>query len=309
MRRACYWAAVVLALGALVGGGTYAYVGYRATSGPDGAVRGYFAALERGDGRSALGFGDVPLGSTALLTDQVLAEQQAVAPMHDASVDDVVDSGDTATVGYSYLLGFPDGDQQYRGSLHLVRRSDGWRLTATAVAVDISVEQAVDRFTFADTTAPDGRVLMFPGALPVRFDTGYLQLDPATRAVRFGGPRRLDVRIEPTAAARRQLAARIARQLRACVRSAPASAVCPLPSPRTVPGSLRGRITAVHCTYRVTSEASGAVSITGNAFFTGRYRSLSYDNVASTRHGRLALPVSALAYPVAPLAVHFTDET
>ena len=35
------------------------------------------------------------------------------------------------------------------------------------------------------------------------------------------------------------------------------------------------------------------------------YRSLSYDNVASTHHGRLALPRSAQAYAVAPLRVYF----
>lgn len=309
MRRACYWAAVVVALGALVAGSVYAYVAYSATSGPDGAVRGYFAALERGDAASALGFGDVPIGPTSLLTDQVLAQQQAIAPMHDATVDNVVRSGDTATVSFSYLLHFRDGDQDYRGALRLVRRSGGWRLTATAVSVRLSIPQADDRFNFAGTTAPRGRVLMFPGALPVRFDTPYLQLDPSTRSVQFAGARRLDVRIEPTTAGRRLLAARVTAQLRACVRSPGPVAGCPLPSPRTVPGSLRGRLTGIRCTYRVTSEASGAVAITANAFFTGRYQALTYDNLVVTHRGRLALPVDALAYPVAPVTVHFSGGT
>jgi hypothetical protein len=309
VRRACYWAAVLLALGALVAGGLYAYVSYSATSGPDGTVRGYFAALERNDAASALGFGDVPIGPTALLTDQVLAEQHAVAPMHDATVDGVVESGDTARVSFSYLLHFPDGDQQYRGVVRLVRRSGGWRLAATAVAVRLTIPQADDRFTFAGTSAPQGLVLMFPGALPVRFDTSYLQLDPSTRSVQFAGAQRIDVRIEPTLAGRRLLAARVSAQLRDCVRSARPAAGCPVPSPRTVPGSMHGRLTGIQCTYRVTSEASGVVSITGNAFFVGRYRSLTYDNIVISHSGRLALPVTALAYPVAPVTVRFTGGT
>jgi hypothetical protein len=72
---------------------------------------------------------------------------------------------------------------------------------------------------------------------------------------------------------------------------------------------LHGRLSAVRCIYQVTSEASGAISISGNAFFVGRYRTLSYDNVAETHHGRLALPVQAVVYPVAPLAVQFSDST
>jgi hypothetical protein len=308
VRRASFWVAVVLAATALFAGSLYAYVAYRATSGPQGAVRGYFAALQRGDASSALGFGDIPPGPTQLLTGAVLAEQLAIAPMHGVSVGEVSQSGDQASVAFSYLLRFATGDRRYSGTVQVVRRDAGWRLTTTVVDLRISLDQAVDRLNFAGTTAPDGRVLMFPGALPVRFDTRYLQLDPATTSVQFSGPRHLDVRVQPTAAARHLLTTRLRTQLRACTRSGQGS-TCPVPSPRTIPGSLRGKLTAVHCTYRVTSEADGAIAITGNAFFVGHYRTLTYDNVAQVHRGRLALPVSAQAFPVAPLSVQFSDDT
>ncbi|HEY2296625.1 MAG TPA: hypothetical protein VGH43_02765 [Jatrophihabitans sp.] len=303
MRRAVFWTAVVVAAAALFAGSLYAFVAYRETSGPDGAVRGYFAALERGDAPAALGFGDVPRGPTDLLTDQVLAEQQAIAPMHDAQVLAVAEHGDRADVQFSYHLRFADGDQQYRGVLHVIKRDTGWRLASTVVATRIDLQQAVDRLNFAGTTVPGGRVLMFPGALPIRFDTRYLRLDPSTRSVQFTGSRRTDVRVQPTPPARRVLAAHLRSQLRRCVRSA--ALACPLPSPQTIPGSLRGRIAKINCEYRVTSEAAGSISISGSAFFVGRYRTLSYENVAATHRGRLALPVSAQTYPVAPLRVSF----
>lgn len=309
MRRAIYWTAVVLAAAAVFGGSLYAYIAYRETSGPDGAVRGYFAALERGDAAAALGFGDLPGGPTDLLTDQVLAQQLAIAPLRDATVESMHESGDRADVGYRYVLRFPSGDEHYSGTLRLVDHGNGWRLAAAAVAVRIHVAQAVDRMNFAGTTAPTGRVLLFPGALPIQFDTPYLRVDPATRAVQFGGSRHLTVRIEPTRGADRLLATRLRARLRTCVRPGSSTVACPQPSPRTIPGSLRGRLLSVKCRYRVTSEASGSISITGSAFFRGSYRTLTYDNVSVTHRGRLTLPVDAIAYPVKPLAVAFSDVT
>lgn len=309
MRRAIFWTVAVLAASAVFAGSLYAYIAYRETSGADGAVRGYFAALERGDAAAALGFGNLPNGPSDLLTDQVLAQQLAIAPMHDATVESMHESGDQASVGYRYVLQFPDGDQKYSGTLRLVDHGDGWRLSTAAVAVRISVQQAVDRLNFAGTTAPDGRVLMFPGALPITFDTPYLRVDPATRSVQFGGSHRLDVRIEPTRSATRLLVARLRARLHTCVRPGSSSVACPQPSPRTIPGSLHGRLLSVKCSYRVTSEASGSISISGSAFFRGSYRTLTYDNVPVTHRGRLTLPVDALAYPVKPLAVAFSDVT
>src|ERR1700759_646590 len=122
VRRASYWTAVVLALAALFGGSLYAYVAYRETAGPDGTVRGYFAALERGDASSALGFGDVPAGPTDLLTDEGLVQQQAIAPLQDVSIDAVAEHGSRASVQVSYQLRFATGARRYRSVLHVVKR-------------------------------------------------------------------------------------------------------------------------------------------------------------------------------------------
>ena len=137
-------------------------------------------------------------------------------------------------------------------------------------------------------------MLLFPGALPVRFDTPYLRLDPATRAVGFGVGRRLAVRIEAPGRPTGLLTARSAHALRACAAAGQlVDRPARNPSPRYVPGSLRGRLASLRCTYRVTSEAAGAIAITGTAFVRGSYRTLDYENVARTDRGRIVLPVDA----------------
>jgi hypothetical protein len=297
---------MVLATTVVVAGAAYSYVQYRKTSGPDGAVEGYFAALARGDASAALAFGDVPAGPTALLTDEVLAEQQRIAALREVSILDVAEHGDVADVHYGYVLAFARAPQPVTGTMRVVRGGSGWRLARTAVPTTISMDQAADRFTFAGTTVPDGRTLLFPGAVPVRFDNPYLQLDPATSSVGFAGPARVDVRVEPTPAARAALTRQLTSRLTTCVSAARPDPQCPLPTPRTVPGSLHGRIASPSYTFRVSSAAAGAITVTGTAIFVGRYRSLTYDNVARSVRARVPLPVDAMAYPVAPLMPHFT---
>jgi hypothetical protein len=310
MRRFFYWTAVLVALAALVGGGLYAYVGYRATSGPDGAVKGYFAALARSDAPAALGFGDRPTGSHDLLTGAVLAEQQHIAPLHDLKITDVAQAGSEATVRFTYQLGFARGNQEVTGSLRVVHRAAGWRLSQTAVSTTIRLEQANDRLTFAGTSVPEGPTQLFPGALPVRFDTTYLMLNPAAADVEFGGGATIVASVEPTTAARAQLTANIDKQLTACTTGPPAAADCPLPSPRYVPGSLHGRLVgdvSRALKFQVTSDSAGTISTTGTVVFNGRYRRLTYDNIVQARHGTLRLPVTASSYAVAPLAVRFAS--
>jgi hypothetical protein len=312
MRRVFFWTAVLIALAALLGGSLYAYVGYRETSGPDGAVKGYFAALARSDAPAALGFGDLPSGPRDLLTSEVLAEQQKIAPLHDVHITDVARAGSEATVRFSYQLRFARGNQQVTGSLRVEDHDSGWRLAQTAVATTVRLDQATDRLTFAGSSVPEGQTLLFPGALPVRFDTSYLMLDPDTSDVQFGGGSTIAVSVEPTAAARAQLTTDIGQQVAACAAGARPTAVCPLPSSRYVPGSLRGRVigdVARKLTFGVSSDAAGTITTTGTVLFNGRYRRLAYDNVAQSRRGRLRLPITASSYAVAPLSVRFASRT
>jgi hypothetical protein len=310
MRRFCYWTAVLVAVAALVGGGLYGYLGYRATSGPDGAVKGYFAALARSDAPAALGFGDRPQGPHNLLTSQVLAEQQQIAPLHGLRIVDVARAGSEATVQFSYQLRFARGNQEVTGSLRVVHRDSGWRLAETAVATTIRLDQATDRLTFAGTSVPEGPTLLFPGALPIRFDTSLLALNPGTADVQFGGGSTIVVSVEPTTGARAQLTTDLTRQLTACASGPPPALDCPLPSARYVPGSLRGRLVgdvASRLAFRVSSDAAGTISTTGSVLFTGRYRQLTYDNVVQVHRGRLRLPITASSYAVTPLSVRFAS--
>jgi hypothetical protein len=306
MRRTLFWAGVLASLAALVGGALYAYAGYRATPGPADVVTGYFAALARADAPAALGYGRVPNGPHDMLTSAVLAEQQRIAPIRDLRIVGVRAAGSRATVSFGYRLTFGRRPRAVSGSVQLVRGHSGWRLAQTAVLTSVRVATASDRVSFAGTSVPDGPTLLFPGALPVRFDTPYLALRADTSAVGFGSAGTVVLQVEPSAAARAAFAARLGTMLGACVSGPSPSADCPLPSPRYVPGSLHGRIVGSipdQLRVLVARTATGTITATGTVRFDGTYRRLAYDNVAQTHHGSLRLRVTATAYAVAPLAL------
>jgi hypothetical protein len=179
--------------------------------------------------------------------------------------------------------------------------------------VTVRVVQAEDRFTFGGSRVPVGPTLLFPGALPLHFDTPYLRVDPTTSAVQFGEDDTIDLRVELTDPARMALTAALGKTITACVagrRTAPST--CPLPSSDIVPGSLTGRIVGAigtSVTFEVGTEAAGTISMTGTLTFRGTYRRLDYENVAHTRNGPLSLHIEAAAFPVAPLSVHLQDRT
>jgi hypothetical protein len=308
VRRALYWTAVLVALGALVSGAIIAYAGYSATAGPDGAVKGYFAALARSDAPAALAFGGLPAGPRDMLTSQVLAEQEQLAPLRDVQIGKVSRHGANATVGYSYRLGFATGAKTVRGQVRLHDTGAGWRLSQVATVVTVQLGQAVDRSTFAQTSVPPGRTLLFPGALPIRLDTAYLTLEPSHPQVRLGAGGSIRLSVRPSASARTQLTEAVQHRMSTCVSAPPPTANCPLPSPRYVPGSLRGQLVGdvsheIH--FSVSSEAAGSIEVQGAVTFRGTYRRLTYDNVPETRHGRLKLQVHAAAYAVRPLKMRF----
>jgi hypothetical protein len=308
VRRALYWTAVLVAVGALVSGAIIASVGYSGTAGPDGAVKGYFAALARSDAPAALAFGALPPGPRDMLTSQVLAEQQQLAPMRDVRIRAVATHGTRATVRYSYRLDFAGGPQTVRGQVQLHDTGGGWRLRRVATPVTVQLGQAVDRSAFAQTSFPSGPIVLFPGALPVRLDTDYLELTPRAPQVPLGDGVRISLGVRASSAARAQLVKAVQQRMTECVSAPPPTANCPLPSSRYVPGSLRGKLVgdlAHEIHLQVSSEAAGAIEVNGTVDFRGSYRRLTYDNVTHTGHGRLRLQVHAAAYAVHPLKVQF----
>ncbi|WAX59254.1 hypothetical protein M6B22_10935 [Jatrophihabitans cynanchi] len=311
--RGAFWAAVLLSVLALGGGTAVAYQAYRSTAGPDGAVRGYLAALADSDAPAALAFGDLPAGPHTLLTDAVLREQQRIAPIRRVQVVSVDQAGNQAQVAVRYRLEFATGVQIVNDTVAVHRRGHAWRLDRTAVATDLHLAQAADRATVLGAAVPDGTVLAFPGAVPIRFDTPYLQLVPQSASVSFARPNAGQGRVEVSEAGRKAVGAALEKALRGCLAAGKAAdPVCPLPSDRFVPGSLSGRITgsaAGSMNLDVEDAAAGAIEITGSVPFTGSYRELTFDNLDVHKQGTLQLPLASAAYPVSPIVIRWKAGT
>jgi hypothetical protein len=287
----------------VIAGSVLAWRAYPGRPSPRDVAAAYFAALQRADAPDALGLGTVPAGRDEFLTSRVLAEQQRVAPMRGVVIGPAEVTGDHARVGYRYRLHFPSGDGIYTGELDLRDTASGWRLPRTAVVTRLVLDQGTDRLTFAGTAFPSGPVLLFPGALPVRFDNPFLRLDPATATVAPSTGPRTDVTVEPTALARTRMRAALTRTLAACDHARRPDVTCPEVSERIVPGSLRGRLLARRDITFGVRGAAGAVTMTGTVTFAGTYDALTRDNIVRSHTGRLVLPVDASAYPVRPLTL------
>lgn len=309
--RGLFWAAVLLAVIAFTGGGIAAYAGYSATSDPATVVSDYFAALEDANAPAALGYGELPAGSSVLLTSTALRAQRRIAPIRHVQVLAVDRTGDTARVSVRYQLDFAGGLQQVVDTVPVRERNGVWRLAASAVAVHLDLNAARERATMLGGPLPTGTTLLFPGAVPISFDTPYLRLRPSTSYVRFASERRLKLHAEASPAGRAALSKAVRHVLQACfAASAGPGAPCPLPSDRYVPGSLHGAVSALRpdkLTITLTDSAAGLLQLRGQLTFTGRYRKLDYDNVAVAGSGSVPMHVSARSYAVAPIEVQWTD--
>ena len=311
--RGLFWSAIVLALAALVGGSTFAYVTYAATSGPDGAVKGYFAALARGDAPAALGFGDLPSGPTELLTSSVLRAQRTLAPIRHVEVISTDETGDAATVSVRYELGFSEGAQQVDEEVPVIRRHGSWRLARTAASTQLRLQQAGDRATILGGRVPDGELLIFPGAVPVRFDSPYLRLAAATSSVELAARSQTQLTVQLTQAGRDAVRASVRAALRACLSgSATADPRCPLPASRAVPGTLRATVSAAAVSRAVIElgqSSSGVVAISGTVKLVGRYAALDFENQPVARRGTVSLPLTATTHATDPITIDWAGGT
>jgi hypothetical protein len=208
VRRRLYWIGVLLTVGLLAAGIAVGTLGYAKTSGPDGAVRAYFAALAHADAADALAYGDVPAGPHTLLTETVLREQLRIAPLQHFSIVSTKRHGAKATVQVKYTLAFTGRDQQLNVSVPVHEDGgDGWRLDQAAVPTELHATNAAQRETIIGGQIPAGKTLLFPGALPVRVDTPYLELDPAEDYVAFGAQSTTPIVLQVSAAAGKDLPA------------------------------------------------------------------------------------------------------
>ena len=299
--RGTFLVALLLAVAVVVGGGIYALVGYLHTSGPDGAVSGYFTALRHGDEASALGFGDLPDGPRRYLSAAVLREQQRLAPISDFHIVNTDHSGSTATVHVQYVIDVNGTRATVSDAVGVHKHGRGWRLDRVAVATEVSMSGADDRATILGGHLPQGTVLFFPGAVPIRFDTANVQVDPGSVLLRLqqnASP--TDVTVQPSAAGRRAMDAAVSSALASCIQGgAGYDPLCPLPDLRAVPGSLRGTLPqdiTKSINVVVNGDLNGVFHATGTVTVNGQYAKLDFNNVASTVRGKIALRFDAFAY-------------
>jgi hypothetical protein len=284
-------------------GGVLIWSGLRNSSGPDGVVKSYFAALRRSDAPAALSYGDIPSGPHDLLTSTVLAEQQRIAPIHHVGVVSVERHGDRATVNVRYELAYPDGSLQQTAAVPVHRDGGSWRLDAVATSITLSLPQARDRATLLGAHVPTTRTALFPGAVPIRFDTAYLALDPQHSSVRLAPQPTLAVGVEVTAAAKRAIGGALTKSVEACLARPSARSACPLPDSRAVPGTVTGELTGSvqrEATYRVSPDPVGRIVVGGHVRFTGSYSALDFSNLPAKRTGEFTLPLKCSVYAVAP---------
>lgn len=306
-RSRLLWAGALVAVVLVVAGVLIAYLGYRETSGPDGVVRGYFAALTRGDAPAALAYGDVPSGSRELLTAAALAEQRRIAPIKQVKIGAITRNGTRGGVAVRYMLDFPGEPQQVDTTVAVREQGGDWRLARSAIATQLSLSRAQQRASVLGTAVSEGTVLLFPGAVPVRFDTSYLQLSPAQAAVDFGAGPTTDVGVTVSDAGRRRAESLVAAAFLGCL-SGRGDRSCPLPSDRYVPGSLRGALVATppNLTVTVGDQPTGVLEVAGDVAVVGTYRRLNFENRPSTGKGRVVVPVLASSFALAPLAFSWT---
>ncbi len=166
----------------------------------------------------------------------------------------------------------------------------------------LGLSTATARATLAGAAVPDAPTALFPGAVPVRFDTSELQVTHG--AVTFGAPADVTLTVSVSPAGRAVLKSAISGQLATCF-GAGAQPQCPLPDdPRVVPGSLRGTVDTTgidKLDYNVASLASGQIRVSGTLSFTGSYRRLDGNNIASSHRGTLTLQVRAVTPSVPPV--------
>jgi hypothetical protein len=296
--RGWYWLAMLAAIAALVSGTVVAVLGYTHTSGPDGAVKGYFEALERSDAAAALGFGDLPDGSRALLSSDVLREQQSTAAISSVTITSVVRNGPEATVGVHYVLAFADARLNVTDTVGVHASSNSWKLDEVAVPTQFDLTGAANRATVHGAPIPAGTVLLFPGAAPVRFDTGNIALDDASAIVHLNQHGNLRMNVVATPAGRAAAQAAMVAAVTACLHGAPiADPRCPLPDARAVPDSLRGKPSGAYASslqVAVNAEDDGLFEVTGTVIVSGSYTKLDFNNIASTVRGKMRVNLDAL---------------
>jgi hypothetical protein len=137
------------------------------------AVKGYLDALAAGDSTTALGYAAEPQNET-LLTDEVLAAGNAIAPITDIAVEPSTGSG-TSEVQVHYAIGPNEVD----ASFGVVETPSGWKLTE--VAAQVALEQFPAVATINGTSLVAGNTItLFPGSYRTGSEDARYQVSSGT---------------------------------------------------------------------------------------------------------------------------------
>ena len=290
----------------LVGGVVTAVASYLQIESPRQVLQSYFAALRAADAPRALGYGRPVSGDTRYLTSAVLAAQQRLAPVGVPTVLSEERSGPAAKLTITYSIG---SDRPLQEQVVLHRDSRRWRLDTPAPTVRLDIGPAAHRANLAGLAVPTGAVALFPGVVPLDYDTDNLQVRSHSDRVTFTATGILQVTPELTTAGRDAVTTGVKAAMTKCLdegSSAPPN--CPLTpvSQRTVPATLRGEVTDLDLSSDpelVSSDADGLVQIAGTFTVTGSWQTLDGNNQAVRRTGAAAVQMTARAYVTVPAEI------
>ncbi|SDJ53176.1 hypothetical protein SAMN05444157_3828 [Frankineae bacterium MT45] len=299
--RGFYWVAVLGSVVLLVAGLVTAVITYLDEGKAGGVVERYFSALSSGDAAAALGFGTVPSGSRAMLTEPVLKAQLARGHIGDVAVLAESNVGSETDVDVQYTLTSTGPPITVTDTVAMVPSGRTWRLKSSAVPVQVSFTGAANRITVAGATVPTGLQLMFPGAAPFVFDTKNLELSPQSAVIRFlSMPSPLGVGLSNAGGT--AVKASLNQAFTACISGkAPAPALCPAPNdPRAVPGTFKGVASnpaSTNAMLSVSSDADGIVLANATVPVTGTYSQLDFNNLPHLKQfiGSITLNAQTLA--------------
>ena len=301
-RRGLFWAGVLVALVAVVGGTLITVTAWTSESAPETTAVAYFQALGRGDAPAALGLGDVPPGVHTYLTREVLQAGLKIARISDVRVLSVTRTGRTARVTLQYQLNYSTGSPAtVTDAVTTVRHGRGWRLTRTAVPVRLDAQAAGARMNIAGAPVPTASVLFFPGALPVGLDTPNLEVNQLVVHLNGAVPNIVAPKVSSTG--QEVIGSAVGAAVRSCL-TGNAAGPCPVPTdPRVVPGSVRGAVTgdlADQLSISIQPDANGLLAVTGVVDVKGTYKRLDFNNQPVTKTGPVELMINARCYASNP---------
>ncbi|HEX2307442.1 MAG TPA: hypothetical protein VHI14_03875 [Jatrophihabitantaceae bacterium] len=302
----------LVAVLAVVGGIAFAVTALTEVASPRSTVADYFAALRHADAPAALSLGPRPNGDTRLLTSAALREQQRLGPISEVTVGGTTENGSRAAVAASYRVGGAAPTTRNE-TIALHRKGNGWELDRSSSLVSVHLRNAARRTTLAGLAVPSMPVHVFPGVLPLRFDTAALQMDPKVPTVTLSADADLNVGVVLSEAGRRALAGQLDSAVAVCLRHPPTP--CPLEATatRTVPGSLRGTVTAppsVGPPQLVLSgtDADGLVTASGRFRADAHWTVLDFENQPQQKHGTVSIDYRAQLYVSKPAAIVWQPE-